>query len=61
MSAPKLSKLLKDWRSDRRLTQREAAVALGINKRTLENWEQDRCLPVGYGLKQLIHFLSRKS
>ena len=36
-----------------RLTQAEFAEALGISRRTLQNWEQDRTTPVGSGLALL--------
>jgi putative transcriptional regulator len=36
-----------------RLTQAQFAEALGISRRTLENWEQDRTRPDGSGLALL--------
>lgn len=36
-----------------RLTQAEFAEALGISRRTLQNWEQDRTTPNGSGLALL--------
>jgi DNA-binding transcriptional regulator YiaG len=36
-----------------RLTQAEFAAALGISRRTLQNWEQDRTTPNGSGLALL--------
>jgi putative transcriptional regulator len=35
------------------LTQAQFAEALGISRRTLENWEQDRTMPSGSGLALL--------
>lgn len=35
------------------LTQARFAEALGISRRTLQNWEQDRTTPVGSGLALL--------
>jgi DNA-binding transcriptional regulator YiaG len=52
--------LLRAWRSDNEFSQRDAAQFLGINKRTLENWEQERAMIQGYGLQQLLRKLHQK-
>lgn len=52
--------LLRAWRSDNEFSQRDAAEFLGINKRTLENWEQERAMIQGYGMQQLLRKLHQK-
>ena len=52
--------LLRAWRADNEFSQRDAACVLGINKRTLENWEQERAMITGYGLQQLLRKLHQK-
>ena len=37
-----ISKQLKAWRRQAGLSQAEAAQALGLNRRTLQHWEQGR-------------------
>ena len=50
----KFAKLMKAWRDRNGFSQNDAAKELGINKRTLENWEQERATPRGYGLNALV-------
>jgi DNA-binding transcriptional regulator YiaG len=60
MKAHDFALLLKHWRSDNEFSQRDAAQVLGVNKRTLENWEQERATPQGYGLTMLVRKLKQK-
>ena len=41
-------------------TQRTAADMLGVSKRSLENWEQERAMPQGYGLKAMLKLIQGK-
>lgn len=59
-SSKEFADLLRAWRSDNEFSQRDAAQVLGINKRTLENWEQERAMIQGYGLQQLLRKLHQK-
>lgn len=56
-SAYDFALLLKNWREENEFSQRDAACVLGIKKRTLENWEQERATPQGYGLTALVRKL----
>lgn len=46
--------LLTDWRDQNELTQQTAADKLGVSRRSLENWEQERAMPQGFGLKAML-------
>ena len=35
-------------------TQQEAADKLGVSRRSLENWEQERAMPQGFGLNAML-------
>ncbi len=48
------AKLLTDWRELNELTQQTAADKLGVSRRSLENWEQKRAMPQGFGLKAML-------
>ena len=50
----KFARLLQEWRERKGFSQRDAANALGISKRTLENWEQARATPRGYAIQMLL-------
>ena len=60
ISAHDFAVLLKNWRADNEFSQRDAACVLGVNKRTLENWEQERATIQGYGLTALLRKLRQK-
>ncbi len=30
---------------------------LGVSKRSLENWEQERAMPQGFGLKAMLKYI----
>ena len=55
-----LAKLLREWRERNEYSQRGASVALGISKRTLENWEQERAMPQGFALQALLQIITAK-
>lgn len=52
------AKLLQDWRKRNKYSQRDAALALGCSKRTLQNWEQERAMPQGFGLNAILMIIS---
>ena len=54
----KFARLLQEWRERKGFSQRDAANALGISKRTLENWEQERATPRGYAIQMLLRLIS---
>ena len=60
ITSAEFANLLRAWRADNEFSQRDAAQVLGINKRTLENWEQERAMIQGYGLQQLLRKLHQK-
>lgn len=45
------------WRERNEYTQKGAAQMLGVSKRSLENWEQERAMPQGFGLKAMLDFI----
>ena len=53
----KFSQMLRDWRERKGFSQRDASHALGISKRTLENWEQARATPRGYAIHMLLKLI----
>lgn len=56
----KFARSLQAWRETKKFSQRDAADYLGISKRTLENWEQERATPRGYAVVALMKLLSGK-
>lgn len=44
-SAPKIGRLIKRARERRRMSQTEAAAALGVSRSALNAWENDRAYP----------------
>ena len=54
------AKTLVAWRDMNNYTQRTAADMLGISKRSLENWEQERAMPQGFGLKAMLRLIQGK-
>jgi len=48
------AKTLVTWRERNNYTQRTAADMLGVSKRSLENWEQERAMPQGFGLTAML-------
>ncbi len=57
MTPRKFARALQAWRERKCFSQRDAAVFLGISKRTLENWEQERATPRGYALVALMRLI----
>ena len=45
------------WRERNNYTQRTAAEMLGVSRRSFENWEQERAMPQGFGLKAMLDFI----
>ena len=54
------AKTLVAWRDMNNYTQRTAADMLGVSKRSLENWEQERAMPQGFGLKAMLKLIVGK-
>ena len=38
-------------------TQKQAAEKLGVSRRSLENWGQERAMPQGFGMKAMLDFI----
>ena len=55
----KFARALQAWREKKAFSQRDAAEFLGISKRTLENWEQERATPRGYAVVALLKLISQ--
>ena len=53
----KFARALQEWRERKAFSQRDAAKFLGISKRTLENWEQERATPRGYAVVALLQLI----
>ena len=51
------AKTLVTWREAKNYTQRTAAGMLGVSRRSLENWEQERAMPQGFGLKAMLKLI----
>ncbi len=51
---------LVSWRDQNNYTQRTAAEVLGVSRRSLENWEQERAMPQGFGLKAILPLIQGK-
>jgi DNA-binding transcriptional regulator YiaG len=54
------AQLLRKWRDRNGYSQRDAAVALKVSKRSLENWEQERAMPQGFGLQMMLEIIRPK-
>ena len=54
------AKTLVAWRDMNNYTQRTAADMLGVSKRSLENLEQERAMPQGFGLKAMLKLIEGK-
>jgi DNA-binding transcriptional regulator YiaG len=57
MKHKQFAKTLIAWRERNDYTQQEAADQLGVSRRSLENWEQERAMPQGFGLTALLIFI----
>jgi len=51
------AQLLRKWRDRNGYSQRDAAVILKVSKRSLENWEQERAMPQGFGLQAMLEII----
>ena len=54
------AKLLRKWRERNGYSQRDAALVLKVSKRSLENWEQERAMPQGFGLQAMLGIIQPK-
>ena len=54
MTHKQFAKALQDWRALNNYTQQTAAEQLGVSRRSLENWEQKRAMPQGFGLAAML-------
>jgi DNA-binding transcriptional regulator YiaG len=53
------AKTLKAWRTNKGLTQTEAAERLEVPVKTLQNWEIARTMPTGFGYTSIMRVLTR--
>ncbi len=60
MKHKEFAKTLVAWREQNDYTQQEAADRLGVSRRSLENWEQERARPQGFGLKAILPLIQGK-
>jgi len=51
------ARLLRKWREENGYSQRDAALVLKVSKRSLENWEQQRAMPQGFGLQAMLNVI----
>ena len=54
MKHKQFARTLVAWRKANDYTQQEAADRLGVSRRSLENWEQERAMPQGSGLSAML-------
>ena len=54
------AQLLRKWREKNHYSQRDAAEVLKVSKRSLENWEQERAMPQGFGLQAMLKIIKPK-
>jgi DNA-binding transcriptional regulator YiaG len=54
------AQLLRKWRERNGYSQRDAALVLKVSKRSLENWEQERAMPQGFGLQAMLEIIKPK-
>jgi DNA-binding transcriptional regulator YiaG len=54
------AQLLRKWRDRNGYSQRDAAEVLKVSKRSLENWEQERAMPQGFGLQAMLEIIQPK-
>lgn len=52
--------LLRDWRERNGYSQRDAAKVLKVPKPSLQNWEQERAMPQGFGLQAMLDVIQLK-
>ena len=61
MTHNQFAKTLVAWREQNDFTQQEAADQLGVSRRSLENWEQERAMPQGFGLSAMLTVIQTAS
>lgn len=54
------ARMLREWRERNGYSQRDAAEVLRVSKRSLQNWEQERAMPQGFGLQALLRVIDSK-
>ncbi len=57
MTHKQFAKTLVTWRERNDYTQQQAAEQLGVSRRSLENWEQGRAMPQGFGLGAMLQII----
>jgi len=57
MKHKKFARTLVAWREQNDYTQQDAADRLGVSRRSLENWEQERAMPQGFGLSAMLRLI----
>ena len=57
MSHKQFAATLVEYRVRNNFSQRDAALELGCSKRTLQNWEQERAMPQGFGLNAILKII----
>jgi DNA-binding transcriptional regulator YiaG len=60
MNHTAFANLLRKWREKNHYSQRDAAEVLKVSKRSLENWEQERAMPQGFGLQAMLEIIKPK-
>ena len=60
MKHREFAKVLVAWREQNDYTQQEAADRLGVSRRSLENWEQERAMPQGFGLAAMLKIVEER-
>lgn len=58
MKHKQFARTLVAWREANDYTQQEAADRLGVSRRSLENWEQERAMPQGFGLSAMLRIIA---
>ena len=53
--------LLRKWRDRNGYSQRDAADVLKVPKASLQNWEQQRAMPQGFGLQAMLKVIGAGS
>ena len=57
MTHKKFAATLIEYRRRNNFSQRDAGLTLGCSKRTLQNWEQERAMPQGFGLNAILKII----
>ena len=60
MDHTSFAQLLRKWREKNNYSQRDAAEVLKVSRRSLENWEQERAMPQGFGLQAMLEIIQPK-